>query len=442
MSLRLRATLIATAFCAVALTIGSVVLVKTLEDHLTTGADELARSRVHDLLDLAAVGQLPPVLRNLNDDAVGQVVTRDGSVVAATPNVAGDGPIGHVDPGADLAVRVIDAPDDSETETYRVWVGTGTSPQGPVTVYVGSSLESVREASTTLRRLLWIGVPILLVVLAALIWVVLGRALGRLDRIRAEVDEITEDRLSARIEDDGAGDEVGRLARTMNRMLARLEDGARRQRDFVADVSHDLQSPLAAQRVAVEVALAHPTATEVEDLGREVLDGTAQMEHLVGDLLVLAAADRGAPFDVAPLDVDQLVLEEAARARSSTTASVDTARVSGAPARANADDVRRIVRNLLDNAITHAAGRVELAVSDADGQARLDVVDDGPGVPPDDRERIFERFHRGDVSRTRHAGGSGLGLAIARTLAERNGGRLELADGDTGAHFTLWLPGV
>jgi signal transduction histidine kinase len=225
-------------------------------------------------------------------------------------------------------------------------------------------------------------------------------------------------------------------------MLGRLETARTRQQEFVADVSHDLQSPLAAQRTELEVARAHPQSTDLDRLTADLLATNAEMEHLVCDLLFLAAADSGAPSSPpAALDLEDVVLEEAERARAGGRVRVDTTRVSAAPAYANLAEVQRIVRNLLDNALAHADSVVELRVSSGQG-ARLDVVDDGAGVPAEERDRIFERFHRGDSARSRHTAGSGLGLAIARTLAERTGGGLELADTGPGAHFVLRLPGV
>ena len=306
---------------------------------------------------------------------------------------------------------------------------SGPGPDGQVTVVEGSSLESVHEATTTLRRTLVIGVPLVVVALGLVMWLVLGRALARLDRIRAEVDAIGPDQLERRLPEDGRRDEVGRLATTMNRMLARLDAAAQRQRRLVADVSHDLQGPLAAQRISVELALSAPAAVDLEVLRGEVLGATTEMERLVDDLLVLAAADEGAPVARRAVDLDAIVLEEAARARNARPTVIDTAQVSAGPVRANPSELRRVVRNLLDNAVTHAGSRVELRLGSTDGLVVLDVADDGPGVPEGERERIFERFHRGDPARTRGAPGTGLGLAIARSLAERAGGRLELVDG-------------
>ena len=443
-TLRTRTTILATALTAITLVAGGVALVLALQGRLTVSGDGLSRSRVTDLLVLAERGQLPTTVQNIDDDGVEQVVSADGRVLAASANVAGQPAIADVDADAEPEVHTLVAPDDDEIEEYRMWVAQGPSPDGPVTVYVGSSLESVSEATRALRNALLVGVPLALLLLAGALWWVLGRALRRVDRIREEVDGIDEDRLGHRVPESGVDDEVGRLAATMNRMLERLDAAQTRQRTFVADASHDLQSPLAAQRAQLEVSLAHPGQTDTATLGREILATTAQMERLVRDLLFLAAAEAGAtgPRSV-PLDLEDVALEEASRALTGAAVAIDTSRVSAAPAVADRDDVERIVRNLLDNALAHARTAVEVRASAEPEGARLDVIDDGPGIAEADRERIFDRFHRGDPARSRHTAGSGLGLAIARTLAERNGGTLVLADsagGPAGAHFFLRLP--
>jgi signal transduction histidine kinase len=427
---------------AVLLVAGSVLLVSTLQSRLTDASDELSRSRLDDLLTLARSGDLPPTLRNVADNGAAQVVTVQGEVLASSPNMAGDPPVADLRPGRRAQTTTLRALDDHEPETYRFWYAAGPSPQGRVVVYVGDSLETVTEASAALRHALWLGVPVVVLVLGAVMWVLLGQTLGRLDRIRAEVDRISEQNLDTRVPGEGVDDEVGRLAATMNAMLGRLDAAAQRQRDFVADVSHDLQTPLATQRVALELALSRPADIDVDRLRHEVLGATDDMERLVGDLLVLAAVDARAPAAPAAIDLDDLVLEEAARARTTATVQVETAQVSAAPAYADPADVRRIVRNLLGNAVSHAHSRVDLVVDscEVDGErwAELCVVDDGPGIPVEHRERVFERFHRGDDARS-HDGGSGLGLPIARGLTERNGGRLDLVQADAGVTMQLRL---
>ncbi len=437
--LRARATALGVVLCAVVLVLGAVLLVTTLERQLTSSSDQLSRSRARDLLAQAAAGDLPPVLTNVTDDSVAQVVAADGTVLAASPNIAGAGPIVPPDSSAGMEQHTIQAPDDSETETYRVWVASGPGDEGPVTVVSGASLESVREASTAVRRALVVGVPLAVLVLGLLMWLVLGRALGRLDRIRAEVDAIGPDQLERRVADDGRRDEVGRLAATMNAMLARVEGAVQRQRQLVADVSHDLQSPLAAQRLALELALAGPRPIDPDVLRSDVLGATTELERLVADLLVLAAADEGAPVSTTAVDLDGIVLEEAVRARQSGV-SVDTTDVSAGPVRANPDQLRRVVRNLVENAVQHAATRISLAVGTDHATVWLEVSDDGPGVPEAEQELVFERFHRADRARSRGNPGTGLGLAIARTLAERAGGSVAVVNGPPGATFRLELP--
>jgi signal transduction histidine kinase len=445
LTVRTRATLLATALTGVTLLVASVVLMLTLQSHLTSGADALARSRVQDLLELAASGDLPPTLTTLDDEGVAQVVGADGRVLAASHNVSGRPRIASLEPapGAAPVVSTVNAPDDSETETYRLWAGSGPGVDGPVTIYVGSSLESVHEASHALRTALMLGAPAVMLLLALGTWLVLGSALRRVDRLRIEVDAITEDRLHRRVPAGTVDDEVGRLARTMNTLLARLDAAQVRQQSFVADVSHDLQSPLAAQRAQLEVALVSAgQSAATTELATDLLGSTAEMERLVRDLLFLATADADSSTRPAPtaLDLDDLVLEEAARARAGSAVRVETAGVSAAPASAHRDEVRRIVRNLLDNAVAHASSTVVLRAWCDEHTAYLSVHDDGPGVPEADRQRIFERFYRSDAARSRRSGGSGLGLAIARTLAERQGGSLELEESASGAEFLLCLP--
>ncbi|CUR55005.1 Two component signal transduction histidine-protein kinase/phosphatase [metagenome] len=439
-TVRARTTLLASAVTALALVLGSFLLLRILDSQLTDNGDALARSRVRDLLSVAASGEVAPGIDNLNDESVAQVVDERGVVVAASPNAAGRPALAdpELSPGT-LEVFTVDGPDDDETERYRVWAGVGPTADGQVTVLVGTSLESVSEATRTLRRALLVGVPLLLILVAGAIWIFVGRALSRIDAISSAVDAIGESELDHRVPLTGVDDEVGRLARTMNRMLERLERSQQRQREFVADASHDLQSPLAALRAEAEVALLHPERYDVAALARELLGSTAQLEHLVADLVQLSRLDAGAPLETMLLDLDDVVLEEATRVRVSTTVAVDTSAVSAAPVWGDAAELRRLVRNLLDNAVRHARRQVHVSLLGSATQVVLEVSDDGPGVDPEDRERIFERFVRGDAART-HPGGTGLGLAIAQGIARRHGGRIEVLDADPGATFRLVLP--
>jgi signal transduction histidine kinase len=439
MSLRARTTILVAVVTAALLVGGALSLDAVLRHRLTGSADDLARSRVADLLSLAESGGLPDTLVNVTDDAVAQVVDDEGEVVAASPNAAGASPLTDEPTDGGLHVADVVGPDDAETEEYRLWTSTGPAAGGGrVRVYVGTSLESVREATASLRAGLRVGVPLVWLLLVAASWLLVGRALRRLDRIRAEVDTITQDDLSRRVGTSGRSDEVGRLARTMNLMLGRLEEAQDRQRRFVADVSHDLRSPLTAQRAQLEVAAAHPESVDHEQLRRDLLGHVDEMDALVGDLLFVVTDDER-PRTRAPLDLEDVVLEEATRARRLGGPEVDTSGVSAAPVEGDAGELRRLVRNVLENAVAHAHGRIELRASSDAGTVSVDVVDDGPGVPEGEEESVFERFHRGDAARSRR--GTGLGLSIARTIAERHGGSLALVlDEGPGAHFRLTLP--
>jgi signal transduction histidine kinase len=446
LSVRLRTTLLAAALAAGALAVAAVALVATLDRSVVASSDGVARSRVADLAVLARNGSLPRVLAAVGGEGVAQVVDGSGRVLAASPNVRGAGPISRLRPPPDRAPQVhtlYDAPDDDETEDYRAWVETVSTPTGPVTIYAGTSLESVTEASRLLRRALWIGTPVTVLVLGALTWLVIGRALQPVEDIRTRVDGITGAALDRRVPVPAARDEVARLAVTMNRMLDRLEAAQRRQREFVADASHELQSPIAAIRAQVEVACAHAEGTDWPELTAGILEDCGRSERLLRDLLFLARHDElGNTERLDPLDLDDIVLEEAARVRPAAGVTLDTSAVSAAPVRGRSEELRRLVRNLLENAVRHAESQVAVSVMAADGTARVEVIDDGPGVPAADRPLVFERFHRGDHSRSRDTGGTGLGLAIARTVAERHGGTLELAASPRGARFVLLLPSL
>lgn len=440
LSLRSRTTFAAVAIVALVLGAGAWVLLTTLDRQLVAATDHASQTTAHDLVAMVQADRLPAVLTQVGDDGVAQVFTADGTVLAASANIAGRGPITRPAESAEAHRRTFDGPDDQETETYRAWLVSGASPRGDVTVVVGSSLEAVHEASRRLRTLLLLGVPLAVLLLGAVVWLLVGRALGRLDRIRAEVDAIGPQQLDRRLVVTGPRDEVRRLAATMNRMLDRVESAVTRQRQLVADISHDLQSPLATQRLSLEVALREPGAVDAQELRSGVLGPAQAMERLVDDLLVLAAADEHAPAPMSSVDLDTLVLEEAERARSNSHVRIDTSRVSAGPIRANPSETRRAVRNLIDNAVAYAASAVELVVATTGQDVVLDVLDDGPGIPTGERERIFDRFHRGDRARTSGVSGSGLGLSIARTAAERAGGHLDLVDGPGGAHFRMVLP--
>jgi signal transduction histidine kinase len=217
-------------------------------------------------------------------------------------------------------------------------------------------------------------------------------------------------------------------------------DAANRTRAYVADVAHDLQSPLTGMRAQLEVAVASAASEEAREWARSMLAATTEMELLVSDLLALAVEEREdqpAPRDL--VDLDAVVEHEADRPRPPTDVVIDTSAVQHLTVRGDEISLRRLVRNLLDNAVRHASSRVDLSLTNGHGAVVLEVADDGDGVPEEHRERIFDRFYRADKS---HQRGTGLGLSIVRHVAERHGGTVAMlpsAPGE-GARFRVELP--
>lgn len=445
-SVRARTTLAATAVVALALVVGTWVLLLTLEGALTRSTDDAARTRAHDVASLVAAGTLPASLTPTNEDSFIQVVDDSGQVQSATSNFRGRTSAFSFRPsGAEPVVRTVTGVrDDQDLEDYRVWaLRAGSDDPGEATVYVATSLESVSDTVATLRGLLVVGVPLMTLLLAVVTWTVVGRALRPVESIRAEVADISDSALCRRVPEPPGGDEIAQLARTMNAMLDRLETASRRQRAFASDASHELQSPLTRLRTQLEVAVAHPSSTDWDALARDLLEDSAEMERLVRDLLFLARDDERPTQRPADdlVDLDDVVLEEVARIRVGSRVPIGTGGVSAAPVRGSREQLVRLVRNLLENAERHAHTEVEVGLGSSDEAVELVVSDDGPGVPAAERDRIFHRFVRLDDDRSRDdGGGSGLGLSIVATIAERHGGSCLVGDSGTGATFVVRLP--
>jgi signal transduction histidine kinase len=228
----------------------------------------------------------------------------------------------------------------------------------------------------------------------------------------------------------------------MNRMLDRLEQAQARQRRLVSDASHELRSPVATIRQHAEVALAHPDRTTTTELAATVLAEDLRLQRLAEDLLLLTRADEHTlALRRRPVDLDDLVFDEARRLRDGTGLRVDTTAVSAGRVDGDAAGLRRVLRNLGDNAARHAADRLAFSLAERDGLVLLGVDDDGPGIPEADRARVFERFVRLDDNRARDDGGSGLGLAIVAELAAAHGGTVAAAASPLGgARVEVRLP--
>jgi heavy metal sensor kinase len=277
------------------------------------------------------------------------------------------------------------------------------------------------------------------------------KSLSPVSAMTERAGHISEVNLHQRLPVENAHDELGRLASTFNGLLERLDQAFDRQRRFIADASHELRTPVAILQGEAEVALSQASRSSAEY--RESLtflhQETRRLARIVEDLFTLTRADSG-QYPITPREfyLDELAGECAQSMRSIAEEKGISLKVS-APEELKifADEslLRRMLINLMSNAIKYApaGGRVEVACRQVPGGAELSVSDNGPGIPPEQQQRIFERFFRGDQARTRTGddGGAGLGLSIARWIAEVHNGRLNLAKSDsTGSTFTAWLP--
>jgi signal transduction histidine kinase len=272
-------------------------------------------------------------------------------------------------------------------------------------------------------------------------WVLVGRALRPVERIRTRVHGIGVEQLAERVPVPATDDEIARLAVTMNQMLDRLQSGQETQRRFVADASHELRSPIASLAAALDVISNDPTGRSGLALHEVMQAETERMRRLVEDLLLLAKADdTGLQIQHTDVDLDDLVDAELRRLRSAGGPEIEgvvpAVRVSGDP-----DKLSQVIRNLADNAVRAARSKVRFTLAEQDGTATVEVEDDGDGIAQADRDRVFERFVRLDVSRDRGSGGSGLGLSIVQEVVRGHGGTVRIAESPLGgARFVVSLP--
>ncbi|MBA3363971.1 MAG: HAMP domain-containing protein [Actinobacteria bacterium] len=306
-------------------------------------------------------------------------------------------------------------------------------------------VEDQDEAVAWLTVLVAIGGPIVLLALSALGWILAGAALRPVEELRSEAAAISTSEPSRRLPVPETGDELQRLAETLNGMLDQLHEALDRERRFVDEASHELRTPLGILKAEVDLALKEPRSRdELESALRSIAQETERLRRLTQDLLVLARSDRGRlPVHRTDVDVSSIIGRVAAEFEGRASQEGVRLRVSCSKVRArvDADRLRQAVENLVDNALHHAGrgGRVEVR-ADLDGtRLRVVVSDSGSGFPEDLLGRVFEPFAREDGDR--EGDEAGLGLAIVRAVAEAHGGSAtarNLEDG--GASVSLDLP--
>ena len=434
-TVRARVTAVAGLALTAAVVLGLVVMYwlqlnsadRTLDGQLRTYATQIKQSAA----SWHGTRMLPPSV--LDSTAKAQVLALDGTVLAGYPrNLAHLPALYTLPPGSATPVRQPAAGRAGLPSDLSVW-GEHTTVGGQrvtIITITGTYLRS--QVNQTFARLLIIGVPVLLVLACGTVWLVVGRALRPVEQIRGAVTAITSADLSLRVPEPGTDDEIGRLASTMNDMLARLEDSAARQRRFVADASHELRSPLTAIRTGLEVGLSHPDRAPWPQIAHRAVRQSQRLEQLIAELLVLAKADahqlaaRRQPVDLAAL------LADLAAATPAPGIGIGLSVAPGTATAGNPEDLSRMFRNLLDNAVRYARRRVLITAAARPEGIVVEIADDGPGIPEEERERVFGRFVRLDASREQASGSAGLGLAIAREIATAHGATIVLTEAPGG----------
>jgi signal transduction histidine kinase len=447
MSLRSRLALFGAAVVALALVLFGVLVYTLLALSVTNNQDTLLRGRARqaasatNVLDLSPHPLIAAADLKYSTDVYVEVLDRYGVPLYATATLNGvlppvpDGLLAQASASNGAFATEGDAGKGTQLRLYAQPFTGGYVIAGQSTRVPASNVSGV------VVFLIISAVPALLAALIAS-WLVAGRALRPLRIVASTADDIgvTKD-FSRRLAVGRRGDEVALLSASFNRMLAALEGALDAQRRFVADASHELRTPLATIQGNAGLLAIGP---DVDDKVRraaaaDIVGESERMARLTDRLLTLARADSGLDLQLAPVQLAPLAEEVARQAATVHPDLMLTTDLADLAVSGDEDALRQLLWILLDNAARHAGSKISVAVHTEGEWARLMVADDGPGVPPDERERIFERFYKADPSR--RDGGAGLGLAIARWIADQHGGRIIAADGpDGGAGFFVDLP--
>ena len=444
--LRLRLTLVFSLGMAIVLlvlgTYGYLRVGADLQDSVDAGL----RSRAQVLVDAASSDQAPEVVAANGklidpDEAFAQVLDANGQIIEASSAVSDAPLLSPVETASIEDLRFITRHADPADDSFRLLAVAVAGPPRRIVV-VGATLGDVIEARERLLLIMGTGGPVALLVVAVAGWLLAGAALRPVERMRREAAAVSASDPSRRLPVPQTGDELARLATTLNSMLDRLQEALERERRFVDDASHELRTPLATLRGEIDLALARTRdAEELEASLRSAQEDVIRLERLADDLLVMART-RGGRIPVHRIQTSLVSLAArsvrsvdsltaAGGVRVDVDASDDTVEV-------DPERIEQAVRNLLANAIRHTVrgGVVRLSARRLDGFARFIVEDSGPGFPPDLLAHAFEPFTRGEMETTSLTG-AGLGLSIVQAIAEAHGGSASVENTPDGARVTL-----
>jgi signal transduction histidine kinase len=434
-SIRFRITSLAMIVVVAVLFVVALALLQSVKSHLLQQVDRSLVNESTYVQTQLRSHQFPPATTPVGQ--LGQFFSANGTLLGSSTNLQGEPPLIQVNSaGPTPQLSSIYTRRFGHLRTLEVQLG-GRS--GPILVEY-QAINQIVDAENSLTEFLEIVLPILAFVLVGLIWLVVGRAMKPVEVVRRAVADISAKDLDDRLPSPRSGDELNRLVDTMNQMLQRLQAAMKSERRFIADASHELRSPIAAIRGALETS-GH-TLGGIERSHEVALSALQRLDYMADGLLTLDSI--GGPrngLPLRPIDLDELVLLQVEELRKGTSLVIDASNVSGGQILAREVDMMRIVENLSSNAVRYAEGRIEYGVTERDDQVWLSVTDDGPGIPEPMRHFVFERFARIDNARNWSTGGTGLGLAIVSEIVTAYDGEVWVeAAPSHGARFVVRLP--
>ncbi len=451
-SIRTRLTLWYVSLLALTLIVFSVGLYVALTNQMYSSLDERLQLATRNALEASRGEGGPPPPTAPSSSVSSRVINSTGQVMNAT-GILSTAPIDSaaLDQARQThgAFRTIELADGTRARVFIMPL----ERNGQVDLYVevAETLVTIEATQRQLALILLVAVPLTLALTAFGGWFLADRALRPIDTITRQAQRISEQDLHRRLNLDLPDDEVGRLARTFDAMLARLDAAFQRQRQFTADASHELRTPLTVMKTNLGVTLNRPRSAKQYEAALMQIDGEVdRLTRLTNDLLLLARADAAhsiaQPRDVDLVPIAHGVIDELQPLAEAKSLALNFSAPPAATVRGDADQLHRLLFNLIENSIKYTAhGGVSLclAVDSTPAHVRLEIEDTGPGIAAEHLPHLFERFYRVDAARAREQGGSGLGLAIAHSIVSAHGGTIDVnSTVGHGTTFTITLPAL
>ncbi len=447
LSIRARLTLYFVVSIAVVLGFTGVALVNLVHRSLVNSATNQVTDVMAQVQTRLASSPLPAKLLVLPmvGDVVVQVTDPGGHAVwAASSAIANEPVLARARPDNASTTGLVALPvHDQAAATVlaalsQSTVQSITTSRGPALIFGFVDGASITHSVGVLLASVAISFPLLLILAGGLIWLGLGLALAPVESIRRRVERIAARDLSERVPVTGGDDEIARLARTVNEMLNRLEAANRFQQEFVSNVSHELRSPLTTLLATVERATNLADRADWASVADTITREGRRLDALIDDLFWLARNDEGQiELRHVDVDLDDLLYEEAQRVRAMSGLVVDTAAVTPTRVVGDPATLKRMVRNVVDNAVRYASAELRFSAGYDLDEAVVRIADDGEGIDVATSARFFQRFVRSDPARARASGGTGLGLAIVADIAARHGGSARFVTVERGSCLEL-----